>query len=284
MRSSPDSSPPAPSRHSRVEPGTAQSQGSLVVVGTGVAPVIQATLESVRLIRTAEKVFYLVTDPITEFWLKDLNPTAESLAGLYGEKKPRQQTYRDMTARIVATVREGLAVCVAFYGHPGVLVQSTHSAIAELKAEGFPARMAPGVSADGCLYADLGINPGICGVQSFEATDFLLFGRRFDPTSILILWQIGVLGESTARPGTCRPERLQTLTGHLRRDYPASHPVVLYQAAQFPGHAADARYLRLEALADASVLPLAMLYVPPLPQRPPDPAILGWFAEPNGDH
>jgi hypothetical protein len=260
------------------EPAASRT-GSLVVVGTGVAAVGQVTLESVELMRQAERLLYLAVDPLTELWLSQLNPASESLAGLYGERRPRQQTYRAMTARMVGLVQDGVRVCAAFYGHPGVFVESTHRAIARLRRDGYEARMVPGVTADGCLYADLGVNPGDCGVQSWEATDFLLARRRFDPTSHLLLWQIGVLGESTARPGTCRPERLARLVARLRRHYRASHPIVLYQAGVLPGEPARVERLPLARLADAEVFPLAMLYVPPRPQRAGDPAIVRWYEE-----
>jgi len=229
--------------------------------------------------RRADRLLYVAADPMTRFWLSQLNPASESLSVLYGERRPRQHTYRAMTNRIVGLVREGDRVCAAFYGHPGVFADPTHRAIARLRREGYDARMVPGVSADGCLYADLGINPGDCGVQSFEATDFLIFRRRFDPTSHLLLWQIGVLGESTARVGQCRPERLAALAAMLRRHYPARHRVVLYRAAVLPGQAPDVRRLRLDQLPQAEVSPLELLYIGPMPQRSADSAILRWYDE-----
>lgn len=250
-----------------------------MVVGTGVAAVTQATTEAVALMERADKLFYLVTDDLTEVWLKSLNPSAQTLADLYGETVPRQRTYRAMTARITAAVRDGLAVCVAFYGHPGVLVEASHQSIEALRREGYRAWMLPGVSADGCLFADLGVDPGMCGTQSFEASDYLLFRRRSDPTSILLLWQIGVLGVATATRSPARHDRLATLTKRLRQDYPARHPVVLYQAAQRPGSRASIRSLELRALPKADVSVLEILYVPPIRQRRPDAAIQKWFVE-----
>ena len=185
-----------------------------------------------------------------------------------------------MTARITAAVRDGLNVCAAFYGHPGVFVETSHQSIEALRREGYGARMMPAVSADACLYADLGINPGICGAQSFEATDFLLFRRRFDPTSVVLLWQLGVLGVATASNAPCRPERLATLTQRLRRHYPARHPVVLYRAGQHPGETASVRAVELRALPAADIRALDTLYVPPIRQRQPDPSISKWYDEP----
>src|SRR5207248_1433100 len=130
---------------------------------------------------------------------------------------------------ILESVRAGRRVCAAFYGHPGVYVNAAHAAIRVAREEGFPARMLPGISGEACLYADLGVNPGDVGCQSFEATDFLAARRRFDPTSVLLLYQVGVLGESGVYRGMkARPKRLATLARMLRKHYPAKHPIVLY--------------------------------------------------------
>jgi hypothetical protein len=140
--------------------------------------------------------------------------------------------------------------------------------------------MFPGISADACLYADLGVNPGEQGIQSYEATDFLLSRRRFDPTSNLLLWQIGVLGESRTRRGVIfRPRRMQVLVDRLLKHYPPTHRVVLYQAPSFAADRFTMRYIALERLPRAKVPPMAMLYVPPLPRRRPDPKIARWYNE-----
>jgi uroporphyrin-III C-methyltransferase len=249
------------------------------VVGTGVGAPAHATLQSIALMRRAERLFYLVTDRFTEGWLKHLNRNAETLADLYGETIPRHQTYRAMTARITAAVRDGYQVCAAFYGHPGVFVESSHESVEILQKEGFSARMLPGISADACLYADLGVDPGICGVQSFEATDFLRFRRLFDPTSILLLWQVGVLGVATASRAPCRPDRLAALVSRLRRNYPARHPVVLYRAGQRPGQPPSTTVAFLAKLATVAVTPLDTLYVPPLKQRRPSRIVDRWFED-----
>ena len=257
------------------------SRGSLIVVGTGITGVGQTTLEAVAAMEQADKLFYLVIDPVTELWIRQRNPIASSLADLYGPDKHRSRTYKEMADRLVASVKSGLRVCAAFYGHPGVLVEASHAAIKRLRRAGYSARMLPGISADACLVADVGVNPGDRGMQSFEASEFLLSRRRFDPTSELVLWQVGVLGDSTARAGgACRPDRLRALTSSLRRHYPARHRVVLYYAPTFPADPPIIQRLALERLPSAKVSPLAMLYVPALPERRPrDPKILRWFSE-----
>src|SRR5215510_1892109 len=131
--------------------------GSLIVVGTGYRLAGQITPESLAYIRQADRFFYL-TDSITAAWLKKTNPSAESLLDCYSVGKDRMHAYRKMIARMLSPVREGLTVCTAFYGHPGVVVYPAHEAIRLARKEGHRAKMLPGISAQDCLIADLGID------------------------------------------------------------------------------------------------------------------------------
>lgn len=255
-------------------------RGSLIVVGTGIRLVGQATLEAVSAIEQAAKVFFLVNDPATIAWIRGLNPTAESLADCYVEGIARTRIYRVMAERIVSAVQAGLNVCAAFYGHPGVFVDASHEAIRQARLAGCPASMMPGISAEACLFADLGVDPAANGCQSFEATDFLLSRRKFDPSSALILWQVGVLGEASVRASmSCRPERLAVLTRHLERHYPPSHRVVLYEAAQYPVCDPVVKKVTLARLRRETILPMTTLYVPPVPRRRANRTVVRWIAQ-----
>ena len=252
--------------------------GSLVVVGTGIKVVAHTTPEATAAMRGADKLFYLVADRISEDWARSQNANAESLRDCYRPGRPRRASYAEMTRRIVAPVREGLRVCAAFYGHPGVFVAPSHDAIRRARREGFPARMLPGISAEDCLFADLGIDPASAGCQSFEATDFLAARRTFDPTSALILWQVGILGEPSINTDmTCRPERLAILTDRLRAFYPARHPVVLYMASPFAICDASIERTTLSKMRDCTVAAMTTLYVPPLPSKLRDRRVNKWM-------
>src|SRR5262249_25884146 len=117
---------------------TTKRTGSLVLVGTGYRFAGQVTLEALSCVRKAQKLFY-ICDNVTARWLASLNPTAESLRGCYAEGKNRERTYREMAERILNPVRAGMNVCAAFYGHPGVLVNSGHLAIRYARKEGYSA-------------------------------------------------------------------------------------------------------------------------------------------------
>lgn len=239
-------------------------RGSLVVVGTGIRLRAQITLEAQQWIEIADKVLFVVADFAVDEWIRQLHPDAESLNRLYADGKPRSQTYEEMVEAILAPVRDGFRVCAAFYGHPGIYVYPSHRAVERARAEGFEARMLPGVSADACLFADLGVDPARCGCQSYDATGFLVGAKLINPHSALILWQIGVIGDLSIRePGTFNVEGLRALVDVLTEAYGPRHEVVVYEAAHWPLCRPYVEARPLESLHEARITALSTLYVPP---------------------
>jgi hypothetical protein len=250
------------------------SKGSLIVVGTGIKTVGHLTLETIAWLKAADKVLYVVGDPIAEAVIAQLNPKgAESLSGLYAEGKPRIQTYNQMVERVLECVRSGMLTCFASYGHPGVFVHASHASIRRARSEGFAAKMLPGVSSEDCLFADLGLDPGWRGCQSFEATDFLINGRNLDPRSSLILWQIGVLGEWTYKKDKYNLSALPLLIERLLHYYPPIHVSYLYEAATFVGCEPTIFPVPIEKLQEAPLSVGSTLYVPPAYPSTTDPYI-----------
>jgi uncharacterized protein YabN with tetrapyrrole methylase and pyrophosphatase domain len=243
--------------------------GSLAVVGVGIKLAAQSSLEAMSHIETADKVFYLVTDPGTEYWLQSLNASSESLQGFYEGRDSRLSTYLEMTEHIIDHVRRGLSVCAVFYGHPGIFVFPSHRAVDQARSEGFHAVMLPGISAEDCLFADIGIDPARRGCQSFEATDFLLFERDFDPRSNLVLWQVGVLGE-VGYKAALPAHKLAVLVRRLREIYPGSHDVVVYEAARYPVCDPMVLHTTLDELDASMISSISTLFLPPLEQNKPN--------------
>jgi uncharacterized protein YabN with tetrapyrrole methylase and pyrophosphatase domain len=231
------------------------------------------TPEARQAFEGADVALYLVTDPLARAWIAKLNPSSGSLQDHYKPGKPRQEIYDEMTQRILGHVRAGSNVCAAFYGHPGVFVYPSHAAIREARSEGYPARMLPAVSAEDCLFSDLGVDPGESGCQSYEATDFLIRRRPVDPTAALVLWQVAVIGKSiySTEPATTG---LAVLVDYLRTWYTDDHAVTLYEASPYPLVGSAVKRLLLRDLSDSQPSPLSTLYVPPLEPRPRDPEML----------
>lgn len=254
------------------ESSSRPARGSLVVVGTGLKAALHLTPEARDEISRADRVFYLVSDPLSERYFKTLSPKAKSLAPCYALGRPRMAAYERMIERILAQVRSGKRVCAAFYGHPGVSVLPSHEAIRQARKEGFEAKMLPGISAEDCLFAELGLDPTRSGCQSYEATDFLVYGRRFDPSSALILWQAGVVGNLDYRD---RPTRsgMRRLTERLARAYGTKHEVILYEASLLPVIPSTIRAITIGRLPHARITGGTTLFVPPRP-HPPDPRTL----------
>jgi len=228
-------------------------RGSLVCVGVGITLGSHITPIARSHIEQADVVFAAVSDGIVELWLAEMNADVRSLQPLYREGKSRMTTYRQMVQAVLAPVREGKKVCSVFYGHPGVFAWTPHKAIEIARREGFDAHMEPGVSAEDCLYADLGIDPGQVGCAHYEASQLLFYKRRIEVTAYLVLWQVGVTGDqSLARFSTGEAYR-QVLVDRLAEDYPLNHRCIIYRAATLPIHAPRIERTTLRKLAAARI-------------------------------
>jgi len=236
-------------------------KAQLNIVGCGLHPG-HMTLETESLIKTADLVLLVAPNPLSITHIQSLNKRVEHLGRFYGEDIDRAQIYQKMADEIVCQVKKEQSVCVVFYGHPGIFVLSTHMAREQLLEAGYPVKMYPGISADACLFADLGLDPASTGCQSYEATQFLLTRRTIDTGAALILWQIGLVGEHTLRLYQPASQGLQAITQLLLQDYPADHPICIYEAPTLPGFDARMEWCSLSDLPAAQLKEWSTLLVP----------------------
>jgi len=237
--------------------------GCLFVVGTGINSLFHLTPEARARIELADIVLHAVPDPVAEAVIRNLNPRNESLRGFYGENKLRTDTYREMTQYTLAAVRGGRVVCMVFYGHPAVFVMSSHDAVQRARAEGYQAFIIPAVSAADCLFADLCIDPGEVGCQTFEATDFLLFNRRHDSRSYLVLFQVGGIGELGYSSTGYRQHHLHLLVETLLLEYSPQHMIIVYEAPTTPFGKPRIAHMPLGNLRGSNLSAASTLCVPP---------------------
>jgi hypothetical protein len=236
---------------------------SLVVVGTGIRSIGQLTTEAIAWIRISEKVFYLTPDTVAGAIITHWNARAESLSRFYAPGKLRKKSYEEMVEHVMDCVRTGKRTCLVCYGHPGVFCWPGHEVIRQARREGYTAKMFPGVSAEDCLFADLGLDPATTGCQSFEATDFLCNERQFDPSSLLILWQIETIGISVTITRRGKRPALLILVERLCRIYGPDHKAILYIAPfQLFGEPRIKR-LPLRRLVNARLFACSTLCIPP---------------------
>ncbi|PPJ42555.1 MULTISPECIES: SAM-dependent methyltransferase [unclassified Pseudoxanthomonas] len=237
--------------------------GSLACVGLGMTLGAHLAPRARSFIEEADVVFVAASDPLVELWVQQMHSDVRSLQPYYSEGKPRSDSYAEMVHAMLERVRAGERVCGAFYGHPGVFACVPHRAIEQARSEGFDAVMEAAVSAEDCLYADLGIDPGTYGCQHYEASQFMAYRRIVDPTAVLVLWQVGVAGDPTlARLSTGRAQR-EILVDILSRDYPGDHVVTAYEAATLPFARPRMERFPLKELVGAQLSGQTTLVVPP---------------------
>jgi len=239
-------------------------KGNLFVVGTGILTPAHLSQESISAIKIADIVHVLVPDPLGLTTIKKLNSNVKNLGDLYFSGCNRQHSYNIMVDVILDDVRSGLKVCAIFYGHPGVFAYPSHKSIKIAKQEGFEAQMLPSISAEDCLYADLGIDPGDYGCQSYEATQLMFYNHSINPFSALIVWQIGVAGDVTLKQLAPANNGVEMLKQRLLEWYPEEHPVILYEASNVPLLPPRIENLKLADLCEVEVTTISTIYLKPI--------------------
>lgn len=239
------------------------TNGSLIVVGSGIKSVAHISLEAQAWIQQSDIVLYCVADPITEVWIKNNNKYTFDLYQLYKEESDRNETYSLMTECILSHVRDNKDVCVVYYGHPGVFVKPSHKAIKIAKSEGYKAAMLPAISAEDCIFADIGFDPANNGCQTFEATDLLLRMRHINIDSHVILWQVGCLGDFSFKRTSYNTPHIPILIEYLEKFYNSEHTVFHYQGALYPTYTSNIEVLTIKDIDKIKVNGTSTLYIPP---------------------
>ena len=245
--------------------------GSLSIVGTGIRPSQHITPESAQCIENSDSLLYLIPDQSAAQYVIELAGGDTFDAGTcYQSNMPLAQAYDSMIETAMQSLRAGRRTCFALYGHPGVIVYPSHRLLRQARSEGYAAKMLPGISAEDCLFADLGIDPASQGCQSFWATDLLLNRRQLDPTMALIAWSIGVAGCFSYSDSGMSDKALLSLLQRLYAAYAPTHPVVVYEAATVVGESPRADVMPLGMLPSVPLDGASTLYIPPALPTVPD--------------
>lgn len=207
----------------------------LVLIGSGIKTLSHLTEEAKTYIQHADVVLYLVNEPILEQYLQKQNANTISLEPCYFQYQNRSNAYEKIAELILSQTVVNQFVAVVLYGHPTVFSIPGLMAIKQAKQDGLETLIIPGISAEDCLFADLGIDPGNPGHLSIEATEFLLKKRNIDVNSHVIIWQIAMLGSLTHNPCKNVSEILVLFREKLLSFYEPEHNVTLYEASIYPG-------------------------------------------------
>lgn len=241
-----------------------QNKGSLVNVGLGMTLGAHITPIAQNFIKKADVVFVGASDSLVEQWVQTMNKDVRSLQCYYQEGISRMITYKKVIEVIMQEVRSGKSVCGAFYGHPGVFSWAPHALIEQAQCEGFKAHMEPGISAEDCLYADLGLDPGQTGCCHYEATQFMTSSRNIDLSSYVILWQISIAGDISMKKFASDIAQKQVLLDVLLLHYPENHVVIIYECAVLPIHNPRIEKIALNKLTSTQLSLKSTLIIPPI--------------------
>lgn len=240
-----------------------QKRGRLVCIGTGISHVEQISMAAKTYLQRADVVFGVMPNSLADDWIQQNNPNYVNMQKYYGGGKSRHQTYFEMASAMLCEVRAGKDVCCALYGHPGVMANIAHLAIGLARKEGYAAKMEPGISAEDCLFADLGLDPCYHGCASYETTQLLFSKHTVDPGAVLILWQISLAAEYTLKNFSTTRDNLQITVDFLHQWYDLNHEVIIYEASFLVGQAPRIEKIPLKRLPEAKLNPESTLVILP---------------------
>ena len=237
---------------------------TLVIAGTGIKFISHLTHEVEVYIQNSSKILYLSNEPAIEEWIKSKHLNTESLYDYYTRHESRLKNYQEIANKILSDVNKFETTLVLLYGHPTVYAMPALEAAIKARKQNVEVIILPGISADACLYADLMIDPGSAGCQSYDATDFLIKNKIIDNTSHTILWQIGSIGSISLISNYGNKTGIRLLKNKLSELFTPNHPVTVYEASQYPHFRPRIDDITIEDLENIELTALSTLYIPPI--------------------
>ncbi|HAT2053601.1 SAM-dependent methyltransferase [Legionella pneumophila] len=234
----------------------------LALVGTGIKTIAHITEEAKGYICTCDKVLYLVNEPLLERYIHKLAKSSESLDAIYFNAKSRENAYKNVAQFIYGEIEDVDSLCVVIYGHPCVFATPGLLAFSGL-SNNIKTVVCPGISAQDCLYADLRFDPASGGIQSFDATEYLLYDRSVDISSHVVVNQIGMVGNLGLPTNTVNFEAINFIKNKLIKLYKNGKKAIIYEAALYPGTHPKITEFELEQLDRQELTTLSTLYIPP---------------------
>jgi hypothetical protein len=243
----------------------------LLIVGLGITSVRQHTREVEAAIRRAREVLHVSAGYGTHAYLQTLCAQVTDLgAAVYQPNLARLELFDRMSARVLEAALDYPPVVFAVHGHPLVYVYPSQQLLRASEILGLRTTVLPGISAFDSLCVDLRLDPGMQGLQMYEATELLLRQRPLQPDVPCFVWQVGAVESSLHTEATSSPARFTRIKQYLLRFYPPWHVVTAVYSSVHPLLPSELLSFRLGDIeAQHSQLHAAFtLYIPPLAVRP----------------
>jgi uncharacterized protein YabN with tetrapyrrole methylase and pyrophosphatase domain len=241
----------------------------IAVVGLGITGIHQITRESEETIKRCTETFVIDTAVGVLDYLKTLSPKITDLMALYTLGSHRRQIYRRMASEVVAAAMENPTVCFAAYGHPKMYCYPTTLIQRSAKLLNLKVQVFPGISCVDTLLVDLNLDPGLEGLQIYDATDLIVRRRPLQTDVSCIIMQAPIVLEAYNRQGTLSLENLTLLQNYLLEFYPADHKVVIDLSKTHPLLEPTTQKIALGNLAAVLCRSSTMgtLFIPPAHHR-----------------
>jgi hypothetical protein len=120
------------------------------------------------------------------------------------------------------------------YGHPTLFVYPSTLIRRAAKYLGLRVHTAAAVSSFDTMLIDLDLDPGMNGLQIYDANAVLVERRKLDPEVPCLLLQVDAVESAFHTVAPSRPSRFRRLQEHLLLFYPPDHVVTNVRSASFP--------------------------------------------------
>ncbi len=241
------------------------------VVGLGIEPGAHLTAGTDRLLRTVARVLYLDAGVATQELLEARCANVEALyTRAYEERGSRLGAYHRVAVEVLAAALEEAPVAFATQGHPSVFCYPPLLIRDAARLLGLRVAIHPAIGALDCLFAELGLDPSVHGLQSYEATDLLLRRRVLQPDVPLVLWQAGTVETRLHTRRVSAPGRFDRLKAWLLHFYPPSQEVVAFFSSPHPLVPTSVQRFPLAEMCERAheLHPGVTLLLPPSQVRP----------------
>lgn len=240
----------------------------IFILGSGIKTISHLTNESVELIESAAKVFYLVNEPIMKKFLSDISKDSFDLDEIYFSHNYRVKSYTKIVDKIIcyATKNKDEDLAVVFYGHPYFCAEIGLEIKKIALTKNIPVKTFSAVSSLDCMYSDLDIDPAQHGMQIYETTHFINYPKIFDITSHLVLLQIGFIeSQEVINRSYDNGSGLSKLKSILiqKHKYPLEHICVSYEASLYKDVSPVIHYISLNDIETFKFSSISMLVIPP---------------------
>jgi hypothetical protein len=244
---------------------TPSGHPEVYIVGLGIVGVRHLTREAEACLGASRHAFVVDAGFGIGDHIAELGPVVHNLLGEYRDGRSRLETYRRMAAEVVAGALEEPPVAFAAYGHPTLFVYPSALIRRAAEALGLDVYVAAGISCIDTILIDLDLEPGLNGLQIYDANALLVENRALDPEVPCLVLQPDAVESAFHSESPSRASRFRRLEAHLLRFYPPEHVVTSVRSATFPIFEPEVTSFRLDALSETfEARQLAgTLYLPP---------------------